>query len=508
MTSLDVDPSAAPSPDPSTEVTSVQHELVIAANRLPVRRTDDGWALSPGGLVTAMAAVMEGDGGAWIGWDGEAGGEPLAPFRHESITLLPFTLDEDEAADYYGGFANSTLWPLYHNALLPISFKRRWWNAYVRVNQKVADQCIEAIAPGGTLWVHDYHLQLVPQMVRAKRPDARIGFFLHTPFPPSQLVMRLPWRERITEGLLGADLIGFHTVTDAQNFATLAHRILGFDGAILAEGHIEVQVPLALDEAAASLGADDLAAEVAGLGDDPGPTRTVAIEALPISIDVDRVEQAATDPAMVEAAARFRSELGDPDVVFLGVDRLDYTKGIDARLKAFRELLRDGVLDPERTAFVQVATPSRDDVPGYLEARHAVDQLVGSINGDYAQLGRPVVHYLHQTLPFDELLPLYLAADVMVVTPYEDGMNLVAKEFVACRLDDSGVLVLSEFAGTAAEFDEALLCNPFDTRGVKRALQRAVELDTSDGRRRMAALRRRLHDHTVHDWAAMFLERL
>ncbi|MGH1504127.1 MAG: alpha,alpha-trehalose-phosphate synthase (UDP-forming) [Acidimicrobiales bacterium] len=498
-------------------MTSVQHELVIAANRLPVRRTDDGWALSPGGLVTAMAAVMEADGGAWIGWDGEVGGEPLAPFRHDSITLLPFTLDEDEAADYYGGFANSTLWPLYHNALLPIAFKRRWWNAYVRVNQKVAEQCIQTLAPGGVLWVHDYHLQLVPQMVRSARPDARIGFFLHTPFPPSQLMMRLPWRERINEGLLGADLVGFHTVTDAQNFATLVHRLLGLDGAIIAEGHIEVQVPRRLDEAAAAIGADDLASELADLaasseGERPSsedePLRPVAIEALPISIDVDRVEQAATDPAMVEAAARFRTALGNPDVVFLGVDRLDYTKGIDARLKAFRELLRDGALDPERTAFVQVATPSRDDVPGYLEARHAVDQLVGSINGDYAQLGRPVVHYLHQTLPFEELLPLYLAADVMVVTPYEDGMNLVAKEFVACRLDDSGVLVLSEFAGTAAEFDEALLCNPFDTRGLKRALQRAVDLDTSDGRRRMSALRRRLHDHTVHDWAAMFLERL
>lgn len=171
--------------DATADSPAVQHDLVIAANRLPVRRTDDGWTLSPGGLVTAMAAVMGSDGGAWIGWDGEAGGEPLDPFRHGEITLLPFTLTEAEAEDYYGGFANATLWPLYHNALLPISFKRRWWNAYVAVNRKVARRCVEALAPGGTLWVHDYHLQLVPQMVREARPDARIGFFLHTPFPPA-----------------------------------------------------------------------------------------------------------------------------------------------------------------------------------------------------------------------------------------------------------------------------------------------------------------------------------
>ena len=468
---------------PQEERPRSTHDLVIAANRLPIRRTDDGhWSLSPGGLVTAMTAVTAGRDAAWVGWDGttdpDAGG--TTPSRHGDMALRALSLEEQMFSDYYEGFANGTLWPLYHNGLLPTRFHRSWWNAYRAVNRRFADEIIATASPRATVWIHDYHLQLVPALIRSERPDLRLGVFLHTPFPPSQLLMRLPWRAQILDGLLAADVIGLQTPTDARNLLALAHRL----------------------DRAPEMTLDGTTADI------PVDGRTVRVGAFPISIDVDRIERLTASPDAAAAAAEFRLGLGDPQHLFLGVDRLDYTKGIDARLKAFRELLRDGRLDPESVAFVQVATPSRDEVRGYGTTRSEIEQLVGEINGDYARLGRSVVHYLHQSLPFEELIPLYLAADVMVVTPFEDGMNLVAKEYVASRTDDSGSLVLSEFAGTAVELRDALLCNPFDTTGLKRILMKALSMSADEQRRRMAAMRRVVAEHTVHDWASSFLGEL
>jgi trehalose 6-phosphate synthase len=426
-----------------------------------------------------MTAVMSGQDGAWIGWTGETGDDP-SPFRFGDLMLHPLPLGAAERENYYEGFANSTLWPLYHNGLLPTTFDRSWWEAYQAVNRRFARRAIEALAPNGMLWVHDYHLQLVPEMVRAVRPDTRIGFFLHTPFPPSQLIMRLPWRDRIARSLLAADIVGFQTPTDARNFVTLAHRVAGVPETVLDDDQAEL--------------------EVGG--------RRVHVGALPISVDVGAIEQEASAASTIAASSRFRLQIGDPQYLFLGVDRLDYTKGIDARLEAFREMLRDGMLDPANVAFVQVATPSREDVPGYPAARATIEKLVSEINGDFSQLGRPVVHYLHQTLPFDELISLYLAADVMVVTPLEDGMNLVAKEYVASRLQGHGVLVLSEFAGTAVELGDAVLCNPFDTDGLKRKLFEAATMPRSEQARRLDRMRDHLSGHTVYDWARRFLDRL
>lgn len=464
---------------------SVTHDLVIAANRLPVRQNADGsWTLSPGGLVTAMSAVMTGRDGAWIGWDGARNqaddGSATPPMRHGDMTLRPVVLSNDDYTDYYEGFSNGTLWPLYHNGLLPTAFHRTWWAAYRRVNGQFAQAAIDTVAENGRLWIQDYHLQLMPALVRAARPDVRIGLFLHTPFPPSQLIMRLPWRGQIADGLLATDVIGFQTPTDARNFLALAHRS-GRTAETMLDGTItELRV-----------------------GD-----RRISVGSFPVSIDVDRVDAIARSSEAVAAAAAFREELGSPKHLFLGIDRLDYTKGINARLRAFREMLREGILDPETVAFVQVATPSRDDVRGYSSTRTEIEQLVGQINGDFARLGRPVMHYLHQSLPFEELVPLYLAADVMVVTPFEDGMNLVAKEYVASRTDDSGVLVLSEFAGTAVELNDALLCNPFDTEGLKRVLEQAVSMPAEEQRRRMEPMRRHLAANTVYDWAQRFLDQL
>ena len=461
-----------------------QHDVVIAANRLPVRLDGEGgWALSPGGLVTAMTAVMEGRDAVWIGWDGGLAGEDeedAPPARFGDMALRAVSLSETDYGDYYEGFSNGTLWPLYHNGLLSTRFRRSWWAAYRRVNEQFANAAIEATAPDGTLWIHDYHLQLVPAFVRAARPDIRIGLFLHTPFPPSQLLMRLPWREEITDGLLATDVIGFQTPTDARNFLALAHRM----------GRTDETMPV------------DPVTEIKVEG------RRVAVGSFPISVDVDRIDRLVRDPATIAAAEAFRAELGSPKHLLLGVDRLDYTKGIDARLKAFRELLRDGAIDPDDVAFVQVATPSRDDVRGYSSTRTEIEQLVGAINGDFAQLGKPVLHYLHQNLPFEKLVELFVAADVMLVTPFEDGMNLVAKEYIACRTDGTGVLVLSEFAGTAVELHQALLCNPFDTAGTKRVIETALHLPVEEQRQRVRAMRAHLWSNTVHDWAEGFFRHL
>jgi len=459
-------------------------DFVVAANRLPVARDSSGeWQLSPGGLVTAMSPVMEGRDGAWIGWNGDVDADPEStkPFDHSGISLHPVPLSKQERLGYYEGFSNSTLWPLYHNGILPTTFKRVWWASYLKVNRRFAQWAVELAAPNAEIWIHDYHLQLMPAMVRELRPDVSIGFFVHTPFPPSQLLMRLPWRDQIARGLLGSDLLGFQTTTDARNFLTLAHRLAGLDEVVL---HDDVVI-----------------FEYEG--------RDVNVGAHPISIDYESVETMAADPKMKQASSVFRAKLGNPTKIVLGVDRLDYTKGIDARLKAFGELLEEGELDAKEVVFVQVATPSRDAVPGYADARASIEQLVGQINGNSAPVGRAVVHYLHRTLPFEELVPLYLAADVMLVTPFEDGMNLVAKEYVASRLDNTGVLVLSEFAGTAEEFgDSAVICNPFDTAGLKRAIMTALDMSHADGTERMKTMRAHLAGHTVHDWAARFLDQL
>ncbi len=451
------------------------HELVVVANRLPVERDASGVLTpSPGGLVTALRSVTDQRRAAWVGWDGSPDAADDG-WSFGDTTLRAVALSEHERDDYYGGFSNKTLWPLYHDAVRPPEYRREWWHAYVRVNRRFAAEAAALLAPNGLVWVHDYHLQLVPAMVRELRPDATIGFFLHIPFPPQELFMQLPWREEMLRGLLGADLVGFQEPGAVRNFTRLASRIL-------------------------DVGATDRELWWS--------ERRLRVGAFPISIDVKAVEETARDEQVVRRSASLRRRLGDPATVLLGVDRLDYTKGIDVRLRAFRELLREGRLRPERSVFVQVATPTREDVPDYLAQKEVVERLVGEINGEFAQVGLPVVHYIHRNLDMRELVALYRAADVMVVTPMRDGMNLVAKEYVASRVEDDGVLVLSEFAGAARELGRALLVNPYDIDGLKDALERAASLNPAEVRSRMTALRRSVARHDVHQWAQGFLDSL
>jgi trehalose 6-phosphate synthase len=456
--------------------------FVVVANRLPVDQittpTGRKWRRSPGGLVTALQPVLAARHGTWIGWAGAAApphSPDPEPLHLDAMRLRPVPLTAGEIERYYEGFSNSSLWPLYHDAVEPPVFKRRWWEEYRRVNQRFADAAAEEAAVGATVWVHDYQLQLVPAMLRERRPDLRIGFFLHIPFPPVELFVQLPRRMEILRGLLGADLVGFQQPLAAQNFLRLTRHLLG----LRPQGD---------------------RVEVDG--------RPVVADAFPISIDVAEIEELVASPYVQTRAAKIRSELGDPKTVILGVDRLDYTKGILQRLKAFRELLSDGQLTVPDVVMVQVATPSRERVEHYQSLRVKVEREVGWINGDYGRVGVPAVHYLHQSYSRSELAALYCAADVMVVTPLRDGMNLVAKEYVAARVDLSGALVLSEFAGAAAELRQAFLCNPHDLDGLKEAIVRAVQVDDAEANRRMRAMRRHLRTHDVRAWASSFLTSL
>lgn len=450
--------------------------FVVVANRLPVDRitTPGGahrWTTSPGGLVAAVEPVMHDLHGCWIGWAGLSGPAPR-PFRRGKLHLRPVALSAEEVAAFYEGFSNGTLWPLYHDAGERPQFHRSWWDAYVAVNRRYASSAARAADDGATVWVHDYQLQLVPAFLRELRPDVRIGFFLHIPFPPEELFCQLPWRRELIAGLLGADLVGFQRPLGAQNFLRLTRRLLG----LRPSGH------------------------TVAVGD-----RTVRAGSFPISIDARELDRVARTPEVQERTLRIRKELGWPRTVLLGVDRLDYTKGIEVRLRAFRELLEDGALRTPETVFVQVATPSRDNAAHYAELRERVERQVGQINGDWGRMGLPAVHYLHRHVDRVELTALYRAADVMLVTPLRDGMNLVAKEYVTARRDLGGALVLSEFCGAAAELRHALLVNPHDIDGVKEAIVRAVQSDPAEAQRTMRTMRRHVARHDVHAWTRGFL---
>ena len=459
-----------------------KHSFVVVASRLPVDRIEgpDGeedWRTSPGGLVTALEPVMREAGGVWIGWSGDAGPAP-GPFEADGLHLIGMGLSEAEVRHYYEGFCNATLWPLYHDVIAPPQFHRRWWEAYVTVNRRFAAAVAEQAAPGAIVWVHDYQLQLVPRMLRELRSDVRIGFFNHIPFPGYEIFAQLPWRRQVVEGLLGADLLGFQRRADAANFLRACRRAVG-------------------------LTTKGSTVRVGG----PGGTREIRAAAFPISIDAASLTEIAKREEVRKRSREIRQAIGEPSIVLLGVDRLDYTKGILHRLRAYGELVDEGRLG-QRVVLIQVASPSRERVEAYQTLRDEVEVTVGRINGQHGELGYAPVDYLHQSFPREEMAALYLAADVMLVTPLRDGMNLVAKEYVAARFDEGGTLVLSEFTGAADELAGAYLVNPHDIEGLKDTIVRAATASPQEARRRMRAMRRRVGEHDVARWAASFLDAL
>jgi alpha,alpha-trehalose-phosphate synthase [UDP-forming] len=461
--------------------------FVVAANRLPVEGLTDAdgstsWRVSPGGLVAALGPVMNRNHGTWVGWTGEPD-EKVDAFEAEGMRLSPIDLSSQEVSEYYEGFSNATLWPLYHDLTAEPQFERRWWETYRDVNRRFADVVAGEAALGAVVWVQDYQLQLVPAFLRARRPDLRIGFFNHIPFPGFEIYSRLPWRRQVVEGLLGADLIGFQRGDDAANFLKACHRLTG----VTTRGSV-VEWPSA--------------------GGPNGERRQRRAASFPISIDSASWEELARREDVRARARQLRAELDDPEVVLLGVDRLDYTKGIRHRLQAYGELLEAGDLDARYAVLVQVATPSRERVEEYQHLRDDVETIVGRINGDHSSVGRTAIRYLHQSFPKEEMAALYLTADVMLVTSLRDGMNLVAKEYIACHADLGGALVLSEFTGAANELRQAFMVNPYDLDGVKEKILEAVKVSPREGARRMRGLRRRVMEFDVHHWANTFLAAL
>ncbi|MGO1406254.1 bifunctional alpha,alpha-trehalose-phosphate synthase (UDP-forming)/trehalose-phosphatase [Agrococcus casei] len=457
-------------------------ELVMVSNRLPVDRVTEpdgtkSWKTSPGGLVTAVEPIVEELGCVWVGWAGSAD-EQIDAFDEDAMRLVPVELSEEEIAEYYEGFSNATLWPLYHDVVARPEFHREWWERYKAVNARFAARVADEAPEGAVVWVHDYQLQLVPKMLRELRPDVTIAFFLHIPFPPTQLFAQMPWRRRLIEGLLGADVIGFQQVGDAVNFRHAAERYARVNSL----GNT-IMVP----------------------ADDGAPTRSVVAQEFPISIDADAFSKLAERDDVKARAEEIRNEIGAGRRMMLGVDRLDYTKGIPHRLKAYGELLADGDVDSDEVVLVQVASPSRERVEAYQQLRDEVEGTVGRINGAYGSIKNAPVVYLHQSFDRREMAALYVAADALVVTPLRDGMNLVAKEYVACRNDEQGVLVLSEFAGAADELSDALLVNPHDIDGLKAGLLRALHMPLDEQQRRMRALRERVFDSDVSRWVQGFL---
>jgi trehalose 6-phosphate synthase/phosphatase len=455
--------------------------LLIVSNRLPITvRLEEGSVRlinASGGVATGLRGCHERSNGAWLGWPGDLSRLTL-PQRRDldrrfaEQRIVPVELSPGEVRRYYEGFSNGVLWPLLHYLLDRIPVGQSDWETYQQVNAKFADAIVRAYEPGSLIWIHDYQLMLVPDLVRRQLPEARIGFFLHIPFPSPDVFRILPWREHILRGMLGADLIGFHTFSYQRHFADALLHLLGLESSV--------------DRA-----------RLEG--------REVRLGVFPMGVDVESFERLGSDPGVQIDVEAIRREAGDRKIL-LGVDRLDYTKGILRRLLALERLLDMEPSLRDRIRFIQISVPSRTKIDVYQGFRREVDENVGRINGAYGTIGSVPIHYLYRSVSNRRLVALYRAADVMVVTPVRDGMNLVAKEFVASRTDGDGVLVLSELAGAAAELGEALLVNPYDVNGMAEALRRALTMEPIERTTRMMNLRGRVRAQDIHRWAARFLE--
>ena len=462
--------------------------LVVVSNRLPVTILKDeqsGWSVSAGsgGLVTALSPVLRNRGGLWIGWLG-AGEVPanLDELLEQGSTqtgyrLLPIALTPGEVGGYYNGFSNEVLWMLFHDFISLCNFEPSNWPVYQQVNEKFADVIARNTKSSDYVWVHDYHLLLVAAKLRELRVARHTGFFLHTPFPPLDGFLKMPWRAEILRGMLDYDLVGFQTMRDMRNFLQCVRALIR-----------DVTV-----DGTRSLVTVKLA------------KRQLRVGAFPISIDFRDFVRRASRQEVSKEVEQIDSYLPGKKLM-LGIDRLDYSKGIPLRLRAFGDALE---LYPElrgKIQYMQVVVPSRLDGERYQDLKKEIDRLVGHINGKYSESGWNAVNYMFRGLSDPELLAYYRRSDIALVTPLKDGMNLVAKEYCACSLDDIGVLILSEFAGAAAQLrEDALLVNPFDIRGVAAAIHEAFHMPLEQQKERMRAMRRSIVRQNVFHWVDSFL---
>ncbi|MBN2082018.1 trehalose-6-phosphate synthase [bacterium] len=464
------------------------NRLVIMSNRLPValHEEDGAWTASPapGGLVTALTPVLKRHSGVWIGWPGtteqvELAGALETVSAELGYRLEPVQLNAEQLQGYYYGFSNEIIWPLFHGFETRCNFEPAYWHDYQDVNRQFAAATAGVLEPGDFLWIHDYHLMLTARELKRQSPELNCAFFLHIPFPPPDIFFKLPWRKEILEGLLAFDLIGFQTLRDRRNF-TLCLQQLRIPGLKVYGRGAVVDI---------SLGEHHLRAG-----------------AFPISLDYQDIQRHAATPEVEQLAWLFHEKFPDRQIM-IGMDRLDYTKGIPERLAAFGLALERYPELRGNLTMVQLTVPSRERVPEYERLRHIIEQLVGQINGQYTEVGDWVpIHYIHRSVSRSEVLAYLRAAENAIVTPLRDGMNLVAKEYVACNLDGTGALILSEFAGVAAEFKRrAILVNPYDIEGMAAAIQRVYLMDINERKRRMIKLREIVRKNDIFTWVENYV---
>jgi trehalose 6-phosphate synthase/phosphatase len=457
--------------------------LLIVSNRLPVNIDRDGdqfiYHPSVGGLATSLSNLQDKMEMLWLGWSGirdiDDDHRPiLIEALRKEYKCLPIFLSQDVFDKYYDGFSNGCLWPLFHYFPQYAHYDTDEWLSYQEVNRAFSEKIIEIFQSGDMIWIHDYHLMLLPAMVRERIPEAKIGFFLHIPFPSFELLRMLPWREKILQGLLGSDLIGFHSYGYTRHFLSSALRLLGLDH---------------------------------DFGTITYKNRTIKVDTFPLGIDVNRFSQALDNPDIQNEVKSLKRKVDDYKVI-LSVDRLDFTKGIKERLLAFESFLDANPNWQEKVILISLCVPSRIRVPEYQSLKQQVDELIGRINGRFGKPGWSPIWYLYRSLPFDKLVPLYQIADIALVTPLRDGMNLVAKEYLASKSDGTGVLILSETAGAARELGEAIIINPYDQKAIEDALSQALNMSLDNQRQRNEPMLQRLRRYNIHRWADDFVSEL
>ena len=456
-------------------------KTIIISNRLPVKIEQENnelvYKASEGGLATGLNSVFKQGNNLWVGWPGLAIEKSQEQEVHSNLIkqhMKPVFLSSEEIEDFYEGFSNETLWPNFHYFNQYTVYKEELWLAYQRVNQKFAEILSEELEDDDTVWIHDYQLLLLPQLIRAISPNATIGFFLHIPFPSYESFRLLPWRRELLNGMLGADFLGFHTYDDMRHFLSSVNRLAGLGNS---NGTIKVK------------------------------NRLIKADALPMGIDYEKYAASAQDPETLAREVRYRKSIGTVKLI-LSIDRLDYSKGIPQRLRAFELFLSKYPYFKERVSLFMVVVPSRDSVSKYKQLKEEIDLLVGRINGQFSKLNWTPIHYFYRSFPLPALSAFYSISDVALVSPMRDGMNLVCKEYVASRLDKKGVLILSEMAGASKELSDAIIVNPNDIHQLVEAMHKALTMPEELQIESMTSMQKSLKRYNIHAWVKLFMDEL
>lgn len=456
-------------------------KTIIVSNRLPIRiEKEDGkkvYKTSEGGLATGLGSIYKEGNNIWIGWPGiSLSHEEEEEVEKELINrnMRPVFLTEHDVEEFYLGFSNQTLWPAFHYFIHHMRFKDEEWEAYYNANRKFADAISKWLEPDDIIWVHDYQLMLVPNMLRKQFPNVTIGFFQHIPFPSYEVFRMIPWRKKLLNGVLGADYIGFHTYDDMRHFLSSCHRLAGYS---YERNQILVK------------------------------NRLVEADSLPMGIDYDKYLESATSQLAKAKEISYRDSLGKQELI-LSMDRLDYSKGIPGRLQAFDRFLEKYPEYQGRVSLFLIVVPSRDQVASYKALKEKVEFLVGHVNGKYGTINYVPVHFFYRSFPLDDLSAFYRMCKIAMITPKRDGMNLVCKEFIASRENEDGVLILSEMAGASKELSDAILVNPNDENEMVEAIKRALEMPLAEQKRRMKIMQKTVKKYTIFQWVDLFMNNL